>query len=56
MLDINLDTYPQNHVTKNSIKTENVRKKSKKPRPKLDGLKECYEKLSENVRTIKILE
>jgi hypothetical protein len=55
MPDTSLDTYPQNHVT-NSIKTENVRKKSKKPRLKPDKLKECYKKLSKNVKTIKILE
>jgi hypothetical protein len=56
MPDTSLDTLPQDHVTKNSTETENVRKKSKKPRPKPDGLKEYYKRLSENVKTIKILE
>jgi len=56
MPDTSLDALPQDHVTKNSTETENVGKKSKKLRPKPDGLKECYERLSENARTIEILE
>ena len=56
MPDTSLDTLPQDYVTKNSTKTENVRKKSKKPRLKPDKLKEYYKRLSKNVKTIKILE
>ena len=56
MPDTSLDTLPQDHVTKTSTETENVGKQPKKPRPKPDGPTECYERLSEAVGTIRILE
>jgi hypothetical protein len=56
MPDTSLNALPQDHITKNSIETENVGKKSKKLCLKPDGLKEYYKRLSENARTIKILE
>jgi hypothetical protein len=55
MPDTSLNALLQDHVTKNSIETENVRKKSKKLRLKPDKLKKYYKRLFKNARTIKIL-
>jgi hypothetical protein len=56
MPDTSHDTLPQDQVTQNSTETENVEKQRKKPRPKPDGAKECYERLSKAVGPIQILE
>ncbi len=58
MADTSLEMLPQDYVAEISTDTEQARKQSKtsRPKPKPDGVNECYERISKSAKTIKILE